>query len=218
MQLDIGFGDVVKPTPVELPTLLDFSAPKLKGYSREAAIAEKFHAMVVLGTLNTRMKDLYDVWLLARSFEFDGEQLAAAIRATFKARSTEVDSNPIALTTAFAQSAEVKRHWSAFVTKSALTDAPQDFADVIDTIRAFVLPATGPADHELAHRCRRGRKLAPRRGDGAGFLFGRRCGSAVPVRVRRCDPVGPRGGARPADTYAGLGESAPHVRCSSVRR
>jgi hypothetical protein len=66
MQLDIGFGDVVIPQPVmvEYPTILPLSAPRLRGYSRESAIAEKFEAMIKLGILNSRMKDFFDVWLL----------------------------------------------------------------------------------------------------------------------------------------------------------
>ena len=78
MQLDVGIGDVMVPGPVEIayPTLLDFPAPRLKGYPRETAIAEKFEAMVKLGALNSRMKDFYDIWLLSRQFDFDGPTLA----------------------------------------------------------------------------------------------------------------------------------------------
>jgi predicted nucleotidyltransferase component of viral defense system len=50
--------------------LLDQPAPRLRAYSRETVIAEKFHAMVVLGRANSRMKDLYDIWLLSRTYEF----------------------------------------------------------------------------------------------------------------------------------------------------
>lgn len=78
IQIDVGFGDVVfpEPQPCTLPTLLDFPPPKLMGYSRESAIAEKFEAMVRHRELNSRMKDFYDVWLLARQFDFEGKQLA----------------------------------------------------------------------------------------------------------------------------------------------
>src|SRR5262249_51496662 len=74
MQIDVGFGDVVTPGAQDItyPTLLDFPAPALSGYPRETVIAEKFQAMVYLRTLNSRMKDFYDVWLLARKFAFDG--------------------------------------------------------------------------------------------------------------------------------------------------
>jgi hypothetical protein len=79
MQLDIGFGDEVIPSPavVEYPTIPQMPAPNIHGYSRESAVAEKFEAMVKLGILNSRMKDFYDIWLLSRQFDFDGETLAS---------------------------------------------------------------------------------------------------------------------------------------------
>ncbi len=142
MQIDVGFGDAVVPMPLEIdvPTMLDFPAPKLRGYQRETTIAEKFHAMVMLGTLNTRMKDFYDIWLLAQCFDFDAKQLAAALRATFKARGTELEADPVALSPSFAGSTDAQKLWSAFLKKSALTDAPQDFPTVIAVIRSFILP------------------------------------------------------------------------------
>ena len=62
MQRDIGFGDVVVPQPamVDYPTILPLPTPRLRGYSRESVIAEKFEAMVKLGMLNSRMKDFFD--------------------------------------------------------------------------------------------------------------------------------------------------------------
>lgn len=78
LQLDVGFGDLVVPGPTGLdyPTLLaDFPAPAIVGYSRESVIAEKFHAMVRLGRLNSRMNDFFDLWLLARQFDFEGQVL-----------------------------------------------------------------------------------------------------------------------------------------------
>jgi hypothetical protein len=66
MQIDIGFGDVMTPGPETLtyPTILDFPAPTLSGYSRETVVAEKLQAVVQLRMLNTRMKDYFDLWLL----------------------------------------------------------------------------------------------------------------------------------------------------------
>lgn len=86
MQIDVGFGDVVTPaaTMTDYPVLLDFAAPHLLGYPRETVVAEKFEAMTKLGLLNSRMKDFYDLWLLARQFDFDGPTLATAIRRTFE--------------------------------------------------------------------------------------------------------------------------------------
>jgi|SRR5215475_3963251 len=46
LQIDVGFGDAIVPAPLELefPTLLKSPAPKLKAYSKESVVAEKFEA------------------------------------------------------------------------------------------------------------------------------------------------------------------------------
>lgn len=59
VQIDVGIGDAVTPAPerLEYPTLLDFPPPVLLSYTRETVIAEKVHALVLLGVRNSRMKD-----------------------------------------------------------------------------------------------------------------------------------------------------------------
>jgi hypothetical protein len=59
-------------------------------------VAEKFEAMVKLGLANTRMKDFYDVWLLAQEMSFDGSILSTAIAATFERRNTQYVSDRVA--------------------------------------------------------------------------------------------------------------------------
>lgn len=89
VQMDLGFGDAVVPEPADItyPTLLnDLPAPELLGYPREAAVAEKFEAMVKLDMRNSRMKDFHDVWALASSFRFEGPVLQAAVAACFQRR------------------------------------------------------------------------------------------------------------------------------------
>ena len=65
--IDIGFGDAIEPglNDVDMPVLLDLPSPRLRVYPQETVIAEKFQAMVMLGRANSRMKDLYDIWVLA---------------------------------------------------------------------------------------------------------------------------------------------------------
>ena len=104
LQIDVGLGDTIVPASeeVEYPTLLKFPAPKLHAYSKESVVAEKFEAMVKLGVANSRMKDFYDLWVLAQRFEFESSTLAAAIQATFKTRRTTLPrSSPLALRAAF---------------------------------------------------------------------------------------------------------------------
>lgn len=142
MQIDIGFGDVIRPGPaaVELPTLLDFPVPKLLGYTRESSIAEKFHAMVKRAQLNSRMKDFYDIWLLSRRFDFDGAALADAIKATFANRDTPIPADTISFAPAFATDAARVRQWQSFLRKLPKDAAPADFGQVVQTIGIFLQP------------------------------------------------------------------------------
>jgi predicted nucleotidyltransferase component of viral defense system len=145
LQIDIGFGDAVTPGPqaVTYPTLLDFPAPTLQAYPRETVVAEKFQAMVHLGMANSRMKDFYDVWTLARQFEFDGPGLCAAIRATFARRQTKLPAKvPLALTPEFSADRTKATQWTAFHKKGKLIDEPPPFADVTRLLESFLMPPT----------------------------------------------------------------------------
>ena len=83
IQIDIGFGDAIRPGPVETgyPSLLDLPSPRLLTYPRETVVSEKLEAMVKLGIANSRMKDFYDLHSLSKVFEFDGKALVDAVRA-----------------------------------------------------------------------------------------------------------------------------------------
>jgi hypothetical protein len=151
MQIDIGFGDVVVPGPLEIvyPTLLDLPAPRLHGYSRESIIAEKFHAMVLLGTLNSRMKDFYDIWLLARQFDYDGPTLVSAVKTTFHNRATEIELFPAALTPEFAATETAKRNWTAFLRKGKLALAPPNFDGVASYVLGFLQPVARAVQNDV---------------------------------------------------------------------
>jgi len=142
LQVDVGFGDAVKPEAATYPTLLDFPAPRLRAYPREAVVAEKLQAMVVLGLANSRMKDFYDLWNLAGSFSFEGERLGNAVRATFERRKLEFPRDlPLALTADFAQDASKKQQWKAFLKKTRLAvGAELDLGTVLAELRRFLGP------------------------------------------------------------------------------
>jgi hypothetical protein len=117
MRLDVGFGDIVTPAPkeVEIPTVLaDMKKPCICAYPPETVIAEKYQAMVALGTVNSRMKDFFDLWYIANSMEFEMSLLREAIEKTFNQRDTPLpEQMPIALTSEFAAQKQVQ--WSAFL-------------------------------------------------------------------------------------------------------
>lgn len=144
LQIDIGFGDAVTPAPEEIkyPTLLaDSPAPRLRAYSRYSVVAEKFQAMVMLGIANTRMKDFFDIWTLARSFDFDGRVLCQAIRVTFERRETKVPSTaPLALTPEFYEDRAKQSQWDAFLKRSQLATQSTTLDEVTAVLRDFLLP------------------------------------------------------------------------------
>ena len=140
LQVDVGFGDAITPEAmvVELPPLLDFPAPRLRAYPRETVVAEKLEAMVKLGMANSRMKDFYDVAVLARSFTFDGDLLSRAIRTTFERRKTPLPTTtPVALTAAFAEDPAKNTQWAGFMRKAGI-GAGDTLAETIAAVRAFV--------------------------------------------------------------------------------
>lgn len=145
LQIDIGFGDAITPGPqtVTYPALLDFPTPQLLAYPRETVVAEKFQAMVLLGMANSRMKDFYDVWTLARQFEFDGPLLCAAIGATFERRQTDLpQSTPLPLTLVFSADRSKTMQWNAFLRKGRLIDLPPPLEEVVALLESFLMPPT----------------------------------------------------------------------------
>lgn len=148
MQIDIGFGDVVTPSPIEIeyPTLLGFSAPALLAYPKETVVAEKLEALTALGILNSRMKDYFDLWALSRLYSFEGPILVRAIKATFARRNTSVEAHPVGLEESFANSAEKAAQWGAFIRRSRLAVTPSGFAEVVLAVRAFAHPLLSAAE------------------------------------------------------------------------
>jgi hypothetical protein len=142
MQVDVGFGDVVVPSPkvVEYPTILDLPTPSLRGYSKESMIAEKFEAMIKLGMLNSRMKDFCDIWLLSRQFDFDGKVLATAIEKTFHRRGTAIPPQMGDLKKTLTQEAARETQWRGFIRKNRLIEVPETFNDLTTAIIAFLSP------------------------------------------------------------------------------
>lgn len=139
MKLDIGFGDIVYPQSERMPfpTILSLPAPELLCYSRESAIAEKFQAMVRLGSLNSRMKDFFDIWSLSRQFDFDAQTLGEAIRLTFEKRTTNLNGLPL-FSQGFALDKQVQ--WKAFRSRLKLDHAPEFFTEVISHLEIFLGP------------------------------------------------------------------------------
>ena len=145
VQVDIGFGDAVAPAAemVDYPVLLDHPAPRLLAYPRETVVAEKFQSMVDLGMANSRMKDFFDIWVLALMFEFEGKRLTQAIKATFERRRTPLPADPpLALTEEFSNDPAKRTQWNAFLRKGRFKIEEKDFGKVVSVLHEFLLPPT----------------------------------------------------------------------------
>jgi hypothetical protein len=143
LQIDVGFGDVITPKAetIEYPTLLGMAPPRLRAYPRETVVAEKLEAMVKLGIANSRMKDFFDLSVLARSFGFSGLVLRDAIAATFRRRRTAIPTErPIALTESFASDGAKRTQWKAFVSRNGLVERAGELGQVIDGLAGFLEP------------------------------------------------------------------------------
>jgi hypothetical protein len=127
-QIDVGFGDAVTPAPVDsvYPVLLDdLPAPRLRVYPKYTVIAEKLHAIALLGMTNSRLKDYFDLSVLLERETLDPELLAQAIKATFERRGMPVPAAlPVGLTGEFANDASRQALWLAFLRKNDLAPEP----------------------------------------------------------------------------------------------
>jgi hypothetical protein len=141
LQIDVGFADIVTPAPVvkAYPVILTMPAPELRSYPPETVVAEKLQAMIYLGIVNSRMKDFYDLWVLANRFKFNGEVLQEAIHRTFEHRKTDIPvAEPAAFSAQFAR--DKQSQWEAFLKTSAITDAPDQMVLILTCLREFILP------------------------------------------------------------------------------
>ena len=143
LQIDMGLGDSVWPAPrsCAYPALLDFPPPEVLAYPREAVVAEKLEALVVLGDRNSRIKDFFDLHHMASRFEFDRETLAEAVRRTFARRKTSIPAEPpIGLTRAYWENPSRPAQVRAFARRAGLAVGGDPAPDLARVLGAFLLP------------------------------------------------------------------------------
>ena len=142
MQIDIGFGNAIYPASIDsrYPTMLDHPPPRIMVYPREAFVAEKLHAMVVLGNRNSRYKDFYDIYTITSHFAFQGRSLQQAVVRTFNLRSTAISQErPVVLTPQFYADANRAEKWRSYIRRNQLEGAPSDFELVGERLTAFLI-------------------------------------------------------------------------------
>jgi len=143
LQIDVGFGDAITPAPtiIDYPTILDFPAPRIRAYHPATVVAEKFNAMIVLGMMNSRLKDFYDVYIILQHMGIDDTQLADAIQSTFQRRKTPLPTElPLVFTDDFINDGNKETQWKAFLKRSLLTDCELSFSQIVESIQQQLWP------------------------------------------------------------------------------
>lgn len=140
VSIDIGFGDIIYPDRIEMdfPVILSDECPVVYAYSLYSCVAEKFEAIVSLGYENSRFKDYYDLYVLARNNYFNGDDLTEAIKETFEHRNTSFD-DIVAFEEGFSDDVLRQSRWNAFVKKKKPM-IKITLQDSIDMIRKFIEP------------------------------------------------------------------------------
>ena len=150
LTMDIGFGDVVTPSPVNLdfPILLEhLPCANILAYSLETVIAEKVHAIIDLADQSSRMKDYYDLHRILKEKKYDSEVLQEAIIRTFENRHTPYDENTMFFRKDFGINQQMEVRWKAFMRKiTKATDL--SFSEVVAFIQETLRPYWENIPHE----------------------------------------------------------------------
>jgi len=148
LQVDVGYGDAVTPTPMTMdyPGLLpDVPTAPLRVYPKATVIAEKLHAICILGITNSRMKDYFDLDLLLQDCQVDDAELRRAVAATFQRRQSPLPAElPIGLSDVFAADAGKRTQWAAFLRKNRI--GALELQSVVQRLRASAATAGIPTN------------------------------------------------------------------------
>ena len=137
--IDFGVGDVIVPKAEKrnIPTQLDgFVSPEINTYSLESTIAEKFDAIIDRMELSSRMKDYYDIYFIAQTFDFNGRNLQEAIMQTLETRGTIYDRSSFNEIIGFVHNEVMLIKWQQFIQRTRLPDI--SFSEVITLLDSFL--------------------------------------------------------------------------------
>ena len=139
ISIDIGFDDIIYPSKVKMdyPVILNDDNPNIYVYSIYSCIAEKFEAIVSFGYDNSRLKDFYDIYVIANSFDLKSSELIEAIKETFHHRNTNFNTI-VVFDNDFMDSVTIKR-WNSFVKKKKVM-INISLEDTINLIRVLLEP------------------------------------------------------------------------------
>ena len=138
LKIDISTDDVITPKEVnyEYKLMFEERSIPLLAYNLETVLAEKMETIISRGTLNTRMRDFYDLMILniVKSDEINYSDLAKALEATSrKRRSYELLSTPKHILEQIKADAGLMEQWGIYRRKYDYA-ADYDWEDIVKNI------------------------------------------------------------------------------------
>ncbi len=137
IKIDVSTDDVITPSAIEYEYQLMFEdrSIKLLSYNTETLLAEKTQTILARGIANTRLRDYYDVYMLADKVEFDMDVLRQAFFATCNKRSTVIDARQADEILNLIENDEVLRNnWIKYGTKNGFA-RNVDWQDVVSGVK-----------------------------------------------------------------------------------
>jgi hypothetical protein len=123
---------------------VDFNQVLVRFAPTYTVVAEKLHAIALLGMANSRLKVYFDLSVLLDRETLDTDLLARAIKATFERRGMTVpETLPVGLTDEFAHDASRQKLWLAFLRKNELP--PEQLPAIVGRLRVALALALNTA-------------------------------------------------------------------------
>jgi len=121
IKIDISTGDAITPQAVEYAYKLMFEDRHIKlwTYSVETLLAEKLETIMARGALNTRMRDFYDVHVIATQEKYRLDLLREAFLVTSRRRHTSQMTDEMkSILNTVAQDETMYKLWDNYVRDS----------------------------------------------------------------------------------------------------
>ena len=141
VKIDVSTDDVITPAAIEYDYRLMFEdrTIKLMSYNTETLLAEKIQTILARGIANTRLRDYYDVYMIAEKSEFDMETLRQAFSATCNKRKTIFAANQVADILNLIENDNVLRdNWAKYGIKNEYARGIEWY-DVVSGIKSIIL-------------------------------------------------------------------------------
>lgn len=140
ISIDISTGDEITPEAVDYTYTMMFDGEKinLRTYNLETLLAEKLETILSGDTLNTRMRDFYDVYLLEcdYGYKIESNLLRQAIHNTAISRGTETvlqEEEWPSIMTRIRENLDMEYLWNNYVRRNPYVD-DLEWTDVVNCV------------------------------------------------------------------------------------